>query len=113
MPYQIQPLKEFLVRPAVPANLNRLPEIAYNLIWSWDHTMRALFRRLDPVLWKECNHNPIQLLGRIPQENLDRASTDPRFVLLYRRACERHDSYLHTSVPTASTPRIAYFSMEY
>ena len=113
MPYQIQPLQEFLVHPALPPALNRLSEIAYNLVWSWDHTIRSVFRRLDPVLWKECNHNPIALLGRIPQEKLDRAATDPRFLLLYRRACERHDSYLHTSTPTETTPRIAYFSMEY
>jgi glycogen phosphorylase len=113
MPYQIQPLKEFLVRPALPSNLGRLLEIAYNLVWSWDHNLRALFRRLDPLLWKEVNHNPIQLLGRITQEKLDRAATDPRFLLLYKRACERHDSYLHASVPADSTPRIAYFSMEY
>src|SRR5690242_10848467 len=113
MPYQIQPLKEFLVRPALPAPLGRLLEIGYNLIWSWDHTLRALFRRLDPVLWKECNHNPIELLGRITQEKLNRAAADPRFLLLYKRACERHDSYLHTSIPSDTTPRIAYFSMEY
>jgi glycogen phosphorylase len=113
MPYQIQPLKEFLVRPALPATLNRLSELAYNLLWSWDHAIRSLFRRLDPLLWKESNHNPIQLLGRIPQEKLDRAAMDPRFVLLYKRACERHDSYLHTMAPGEETPRIAYFSMEY
>ncbi len=113
MPYQIQPLKEFLVRPALPPSLNRLSELAYNLLWSWDHTIRSLFRRLDPVLWKQSNHNPIQLLGRITQEKLDRAAADPRFVLLYRRACERHDSYLHAVVPTKGTPQIAYFSMEY
>jgi starch phosphorylase len=113
MPYQIQPLKEFLVRPALPPNLNRLAEIGYNLYWSWDHNLRALFRRLDPQLWKECNHNPIELLGRIPQDKLDRAASDPRFTLLYKRACERYDAYLHSSVPTGATPRIAYFSMEY
>ncbi len=113
MPYQIQPLKEFLVRPALPPSLSRLTEISYNLLWSWDHTIRALFRRLDPVLWKESNHNPIELLGRIPQEKLDKAAADPRFLTLYKRACERHDSYLSASVPTQATPRIAYFSMEY
>ncbi len=113
MPYQIQPLKEFLVRPALPTNLTRLAEIGYNLLWSWDHNLRALFRRLDPQLWKECNHNPVELLGRIPQDKLDRAAADPRFILLYKRACERYDAYLHSSVPTETTPRIAYFSMEY
>src|SRR5579884_514065 len=113
MPYHIQPLKEFLVRPALPPALSRLSEIAYNLVWSWDHTIRAVFRRLDPGLWKDCNHNPIALLGCIPQEKLNHAAADPRFLMQYRRACERHDSYLHSSAPTEATPRIAYFSMEY
>ncbi|MGA8025616.1 MAG: alpha-glucan family phosphorylase [Bryobacteraceae bacterium] len=113
MPYQIQPLKEFLVRPALPTALNRLAELAYNLVWSWDHTIRSLFRRLDPTLWKESNHNPIQLLGRISQERLDVKAADKRFLLLYQRACERHDSYLRAIVPSESTPQIAYFSMEY
>jgi starch phosphorylase len=113
MPYQIQPLKEFLVRPALPPNLTRLAELGYNLSWSWDHNLRALFRRLDPQLWKESNHNPVELLGRIPQERLERAASDPRFILLYKRACERFDAYLHSSVPTEATPQIAYFSMEY
>ena len=113
MPYQIQPLKEFLVQPALPPSLSRISELAYNLLWSWDHAIRSVFRRLDPALWKECNHNPIQLLGRIPQEKLDKAAADPRFLLLYRRACERHVSYLHTMAPGDEAPRIAYFSMEY
>ena len=63
MPYQIQPLKEFLVRPALPSNLGRLLEIAYNLVWSWDHTLRALFRRLDPLLWKEVQPQPHSIAG--------------------------------------------------
>ncbi len=113
MAYQIQPLKEFLVRPALPPPLSRISELAYNLLWSWDHAIRSVFRRLDPALWKECNHNPIQLLGRIPQEKLDRAAADPRFLLLYRRACERHVSYLHSTSRNEATPQIAYFSMEY
>ncbi len=113
MPYHIQPLREFLVRPALPQNLSRLLELGYNLVWSWDHNLRALFRRLDPGLWKEVNHNPIALLGRVDQEKLDKAAADPRFVSLYRRSCERHDSYLHSRPLTEETPRIAYFSMEY
>ena len=113
MGYQIQPLKEFLVRPALPPPLSRISELAYNLLWSWDHTIRSVFRRLDPNLWKACNHNPIELLGRIPQENLDRAAADPRFLVQYRRACERHVSYLHSGAVDASAPQIAYFSMEY
>src|SRR5205814_10288191 len=113
MSYQIQPLREFLVRPALPQSLNRLSELGYNLLWSWDHTIRSLFRRLDPTLWKESNHNPIQLLGRVSQDKLDKAAADPRFLSLYRRACQRHDSDLHSTAPTDTTPRIAYLTLEY
>ncbi len=113
MPYQIQPLREFLVRPAVPPALSRMPELAYNLLWSWDHTIRAVFRRVDPGAWKDSNHNPIQMLGRVSQEKLDKAAADPRFMLQYRRACERYDSYLHPLEPNETRPQIAYFSMEY
>jgi starch phosphorylase len=114
MAFQIQPLKQFLVRPAVPASLARMPELAYNLYWSWDHTLRALFRRLDPILWKAVNHNPILLLGRVPQATLAKAGADPRYLALYRRACEQCDAYLQKSA-SVSPPEelIAYFSMEY
>lgn len=114
MAFQIQPLKEFLVRPAVPASLARLPELAYNLFWSWDHTLRSLFRRLDPVLWKAVNHNPILLLGRVSQATLAKAGADPRYLALYRRACEHYDTYLQKP-SSAPQPEelIAYFSMEY
>jgi starch phosphorylase len=111
MSFQIRPLKEFLVRPALPPALQRLSEIGINLLWSWDHNLRALFRRLDPIIWKESNHNPIVMLGRVPQATLERAANDPRFIVLYRRACETLDAYL--AAKTQSQMLVAYFSMEY
>ena len=101
MPYSVLPLREFLVRPALPSAINRLTELAYNLVWSWDHTIRAIFRRLDPALWKESNHNPILFLGRVSQENLNKAASDPRYLAQYRRACEGHDNYVRTNARKA------------
>ncbi len=112
MPFQIQPVKEFLVRPALPPALSRMSDLAYNLMWSWDHTIRSLFRRLDAALWKNCGHNPILMLGRVPQATLEKAAADPRFLAAYRRACERYTTYLERSGPP-QTRLIAYFSMEY
>lgn len=112
MAFQIQPIKEFLVRPALPPALSRLNELGYNLLWCWDHTIRSLFRRLDPALWKASGHNPILMLGRLPQATLERAAADTRFLLLYKRACERYDSYLRVDAPE-DQKLIAYFSMEY
>ena len=112
MAFQIRPIREFLVRPALPPGLSRLGEIAYNLVWSWDHSIRAVFRRLDPVLWKSCNHNPVLMLGRLPQASLEKAAADARYLAVYKRACERFDAYLAT--PTRHPGQlIAYFSMEY
>jgi starch phosphorylase len=113
MSFQIRPLKEFLVRPALPPALHRLSEIGVNLLWSWDHHLRALFRRLDPVIWKASNHNPVVMLGRVPQQTLERAAKDPRFVALYRRAGETLDAYLAAASTAPSSMLVAYFSMEY
>ncbi len=112
MPFQIQPVKEFLVRPALPPALSRMSDLAYNLLWTWDHNIRSLFRRLDPALWKNCGHNPVLMLGRVPQATLERAAADPRFLAAYRRACERFSTYVER--PESNEGRlIAYFSMEY
>src|ERR1700722_14327953 len=113
MSFQIRPLKEFLVRPALPAALQRMSGLSMNLLWSWDHSLRGLFRRLDPVTWKSSNHNPVVLLGRVSQGALERAALDPRFLALYRRACETHDAYLASESTNRSKLLVAYFSMEY
>ncbi len=113
MPFQITPVKEFLVRPALPAALERMSELAYNLLWTWDHNLRALFRRLDLSLWKACGNNPVLMLGRIGQPALEKVANDPRFLALYRRACERYDTYMQNQEGVSTDRLIAYFSMEY
>ncbi len=40
----------------------RLWALARNLWWSWDNDSTSLFRDLDPVRFRELNHNPIALL---------------------------------------------------
>jgi len=112
MAFQIQPVKEFLVRPALPTAISRIGELAYNLLWSWDHNTRGLFRRLDPVLWKACGNNPLLMLGRVSQATLERSAADPRYLASYRRACENFDAYLNRVEPPTDQV-IAYFSMEY
>src|SRR5690242_188473 len=111
MSFQIHPVREILVVPALPPALSRLPELGLNLLWCWNHSMRAVFRRLDPAAWKASNHNPVVMLGRVEQASLERAAADPRFLALYRRACEILDAYL--AARTSSDMLVAYFSMEY
>src|ERR1700690_972241 len=111
MPFQIRPVRELLVIPALPPALGRLPELGLNLLWCWNHSMRAVFRRLDPAAWKASNHNPVVMLGRVEQVALERAAADPRYLTLYKRACEILDTYLEATPHNSLL--IAYFSMEY
>jgi starch phosphorylase len=114
MAYQVQPVREFLVSPALPPAISRLGELAHNLLWSWDYLIRPIFRRLDPQLWRECQRNPVAMLGQIPPETLEKAAADPRYIALYQNACRRYDSYVGESSETAREPmKVAYFSMEY
>jgi starch phosphorylase len=112
MPFHIQPVREFLVRPALPVSLSRLGELAYNILWSWEPVIRSVFRRLDPVLWRECGYNPVLMLGRVSQATLERAGADARYLALYRVACETYDSRVKSAHPTDGK-LIAYFSFEY
>ncbi len=41
----------------------RLWSLARNLWWSWDSDSTALFRDLEPVPWRQFNHNPISCSG--------------------------------------------------
>src|SRR5215469_6337394 len=113
MPFHIQPLREFLVRPSLPPPLSRMMELAYNILWSWVPIVRALFRRLDPVLWRECGYNPVLMLGRVSQSTLQRAASDPRYLSLYRAACEAYDAHVKKGPAPADGKLIAYFSAEY
>ena len=113
MPFHIQPIREFLVRPALPVALSRMTDLAYNILWSWEPLQRALFRRLDPTLWRDCGYNAVLMLGRVSQVTLDKAAADPRYLALYKLACDAFDSHVRKAPLAADGKLIAYFSAEY
>src|SRR5580693_3824972 len=99
MPFHIQPIREFLVRPALPSSLSRMTELAYNILWSWEPVIRGVFRRLDPGLWQDCGYNPVLMLGRVSQSALQRVAADPRYMAMYRTACDHYDARTHKGPP--------------
>jgi starch phosphorylase len=113
MQSNIHPIREFVVRPALPERLSRLQELATNILWAWEPAIRAVFRRLDPLLWKESGYNPVVMLGRIPQATLERMASDPRYLSQYQLACQRFDSHMKYPASTTDGKLIAYFSAEY
>ena len=42
--------------------------LARNLWWSWNPEVINLFRDLDPIRWRQLDHNPIALLSEFTAE---------------------------------------------
>ncbi len=108
------------VNPAIPARLQRLPELASDLFYSWDREVRNLFYRLDSDLWEICGHNPKVFLRRIAQKKLEEAAEDRIFVDDYNRVLSIYDAYLGERAAPALEPYldikndlVAYFCTEF
>jgi len=98
----------------------KLWAIARNLWWSWDRDSASLFRDLDPVRWRELNHNPISLLSEIPLSKLERRAGElvlhGRINYAYRRLQEylRADRTWGATHAGVLRPHpVAYFSAEF
>src|SRR5208283_5107031 len=84
----------FEVSPTLPARLEALNKLSFNLRWSWDHATRDVFESLDPDLWAETNHNPRLLLGRTSQRRLAELASDEAFLVELDRAAASLAEYL-------------------
>jgi glycogen phosphorylase len=119
----IKPVARINVIPNLPEPLRRLPELAYNLRWAWDHHLLSLFRRLDRDLWESTGHNPVLMLGSISQERLEAICKDGAFMAHLESACDSFDQYMadtdtwfnrqYAESLGKDRPTLAYFSMEF
>jgi glycogen phosphorylase len=108
-----------LGQSVAPAH-QRLYTLARNLWWSWDNDTTTLFRELDPVRWREFDHNPIALLQQIPIEALEERAQQLQLHSRINYAYRRLQEYLksehtwgarHAGVLWARP--VAYFSAEF
>jgi glycogen phosphorylase len=98
----------------------RLWALARNLWWSWDQESESLFLDLDPVRWRQLNHNPISLLSEIPLAGIERRATElvlhSRINYAYRRQREYLEADRTWGARHAGVLRpwpVAYFSAEF
>jgi len=110
------------VQPVIPQRLQRLEELANDLLYSWDSQVRSLFVRLDPELWNSCGHNPKVFLRRIAQDKLETALQDPVYIRDYDVVLSSYDAYHNfrqyprTGVQQLLGPErdlVAYFCAEF
>jgi len=114
-------IRRFTVRPALPAALAPLEELATNLRWSWHLETQDLFAAIDPDLWATAGHDPVRLLGALSIDRLDRLATDQQFLTRLAAAHQDLEDYLQgprwyqeSAAARVAVPRaIAYFSPEF
>ena len=56
--------------------------LARNLWWTWHPEVINLFRDLDPIRWRQLDHNPIALLKEFTPERLEMRAAE---MVLYSR----------------------------
>mgnify|MGYP000848872734 CR=1 FL=1 len=104
----------------LPARIERLKDLVYNLWWVWNPQARALFANIDARLWDEVNHNPVTVLKQADRADLNAMSCHPDYLDLYDRVLDQFDRYLaaddtwyNKTYPDLRDKSIAYFSFEF
>lgn len=114
-------LVESRVESISPQSLyHKCMTLARNIWWSWQPEVVNLFRDLDPIRWRQLDHNPIALLAEFTPERLD---TRAQEMVLYSRinhAYRRLKEYLaddktwgNTHAGVLGSKPVAYFSAEF
>jgi len=105
---------------STPSLYDKCQVLAHNLWWSWQPEVINLFRDLDPIRWRQLDHNPIALLAEFTPERLEMRAAE---LVLYSRinhAYRRLKEYLaekpafgRTHSGVLGSKPVAYFSLEF
>lgn len=105
--------------PRLPVRISKLGPLAGNLEWSWNNRSRLLFKRLDPDLWRDTQHNPVKLLNEIRSDRLKQVAEDPDFLRDYDATLKQisrngqSPRWFQKQFPELGGKTIAYFSAEF
>jgi starch phosphorylase len=98
----------------------RIWALARNLWWTWHPEVVSLFRELDPVRWRQLDHNPIALLSEFPSDRLEQRAGELVLSSQINCAYRRLQEYLHSDITWGTTHGgvlrvrpVAYFSAEF
>ncbi|MEA1971708.1 MAG: alpha-glucan family phosphorylase [Candidatus Cloacimonadota bacterium] len=114
--------RNFYVKPKLPENLESLNILAENLWSTWNPNAYKLFSRIDPILFRKFNHNPVRLIQKVPTEKLVKLSQESGFLNELDSVYKQFISYKdHKGYYLEDGKRkkfdndfqIAYFSMEF
>ena len=99
--------------------IQSLKTLSGNLWWSWNTEAKELFKELSPLVWERVNHNPVELLRHISNDELN-ARLDCEYGDKLDRVMERFENYLNAkdtwasrNAPSLTENAVAYFSAEF
>src|SRR6478609_10337467 len=117
----MEPLSKPMLSELSPQTIyDKCLSLARNLWWSWHPEVINLFRDLDPIRWRQLDHNPIALLAEFTPERLEMRAAE---LVLYSRinhSFRRLKEYVNSTQTWARTHAgvlgarpVAYFSAEF
>jgi glycogen phosphorylase len=94
--------------------------LAQNLWWCWHPEVANIFRDIDPIRWRQLDHNPIALLREFTPDRLSIRASEMVLHSRVNYAFRRLQEYLDSQNTWASTQAgvlgakpVAYFSAEF
>ncbi|MBN2484652.1 MAG: alpha-glucan family phosphorylase [Bacteroidales bacterium] len=115
---EIQPLsnephwKRIIVKSKLPKELGKLNELVGNIWWTWDDEAQELFETIDPMVWRMSDMNPYILFEQVPYRRLSELSRSSDYVAKLENVYARFKEYM-AATSRLTSPKIAYFSMEF
>ncbi|MFH0965143.1 MAG: alpha-glucan family phosphorylase [Planctomycetota bacterium] len=97
-----------------------LRELARNLYWTWQPDVIGLFRSINPSLWREVNHNPVEFLSHLSEQELQKTAAEQAIEVRINRAFHHLRGYLGETrtwgalnAGRLNAHPVAYFSAEF
>ncbi|ROL57860.1 glycosyltransferase family 1 protein [Bacteroidetes/Chlorobi group bacterium Naka2016] len=114
----MKPVQSFVVTAKLPQKIAKLKELAYNYWWCWNYEAKELFIRVNNKLWDEVNHNPVLMINKLTQEELEELASQKDFVAFLDSVYENFRKYLESegwydNLGINKVGTIAYLSPEY
>ncbi|MGN0230961.1 MAG: alpha-glucan family phosphorylase [Muribaculaceae bacterium] len=104
--------RDLTVKSELPAKLKKLETLSRNLWWVWNSEGKALFRSLNPDLWRATGENPVLLLQKLSFERYEEILADKELMAQINKVYSDFEEYMKVPMRT-DIPSVSYFSMEY
>lgn len=104
--------RDITVKSELPSQLKPLEELSKNLWWVWNSEAKALFRSINPDLWRKDGENPVLLIQSLTSERIAELMADSDFMAELARVYKDFNEYMAKPM-RKDIPSVSYFSMEY